>query len=152
MQTLLEPAVLSMTIERLSKLEVTSVRRWGTMSSHQAVCHLGDSFLLALGERDVKEAPPFVPRSWMKRFALRAPMKWPRNLKTLPEVDQRVGGTRPVEFELDRQKLIGMLERFSRQDRDFAYGVHPIFGVMTEWEWMRWGYLHMDHHLRQFGL
>jgi hypothetical protein len=28
---------------------------------------------------------------------------------------------------------------------------HPIFGRMTEAEWMRWGYLHTDHHLRQFG-
>jgi len=29
---------------------------------------------------------------------------------------------------------------------------HPIFGRMSLWEWQRWGYLHTDHHLRQFGL
>jgi len=28
---------------------------------------------------------------------------------------------------------------------------HPIFGQMTRAEWLRWGYLHTDHHLRQFG-
>jgi hypothetical protein len=28
---------------------------------------------------------------------------------------------------------------------------HPIFGELTDSERMRWGYLHMDHHLRQFG-
>jgi hypothetical protein len=28
---------------------------------------------------------------------------------------------------------------------------HPMFGAMTTLEWMRWGYLHTDHHLRQFG-
>jgi Protein of unknown function (DUF1569) len=28
---------------------------------------------------------------------------------------------------------------------------HPIFGPMTAKDWMRWGYLHADHHLRQFG-
>jgi len=28
---------------------------------------------------------------------------------------------------------------------------HPIFGAMKPWDWMRWGYLHADHHLRQFG-
>ena len=28
---------------------------------------------------------------------------------------------------------------------------HPMFGPMTPEDWMRWGYLHADHHLRQFG-
>jgi len=26
-----------------------------------------------------------------------------------------------------------------------------MFPEMNEREWMRWGYLHADHHLRQFG-
>jgi hypothetical protein len=26
-----------------------------------------------------------------------------------------------------------------------------MFGPMSERDWMRWGYLHADHHLRQFG-
>ncbi|HEV2663419.1 MAG TPA: DUF1569 domain-containing protein [Blastocatellia bacterium] len=29
---------------------------------------------------------------------------------------------------------------------------HPYFGAMSESQWMRWGYLHCDHHLRQFGV
>ena len=28
---------------------------------------------------------------------------------------------------------------------------HAIFGAMTASDWMRWGFLHADHHLRQFG-
>ena len=28
---------------------------------------------------------------------------------------------------------------------------HPIFGRMSQRAWLRWAYLHMDHHLRQFG-
>jgi hypothetical protein len=30
-------------------------------------------------------------------------------------------------------------------------GPHPIFGPLSYPQWMRWGYLHCDHHLRQFG-
>jgi hypothetical protein len=26
-----------------------------------------------------------------------------------------------------------------------------MFGAMTRGDWLRWGWLHMDHHLRQFG-
>jgi hypothetical protein len=29
---------------------------------------------------------------------------------------------------------------------------HYMFGPLSESEWARWAYLHMDHHLRQFGL
>ena len=29
--------------------------------------------------------------------------------------------------------------------------IHPLFGRMSEAAWLRWGYLHVDHHLRQFG-
>ena len=29
---------------------------------------------------------------------------------------------------------------------------HPVFGPMTRGAWLRWGYLHTDHHLRQFGV
>jgi hypothetical protein len=39
----------------------------------------------------------------------------------------------------------------TRQPRDFQWQVHPQFGKMSEKEWMRLGYLHMDRHLRQFG-
>jgi hypothetical protein len=55
-------------------------------------------------------------------------------------------------MESDLDELRHHLDRFSRQPRDFEFQPHPIFGQMTEKEWMRWGYLHMDHHLRQFGV
>jgi len=35
--------------------------------------------------------------------------------------------------------------------RSFDWQPHPRLGRMSEREWLRWGYLHMDHHLRQFG-
>jgi hypothetical protein len=27
-----------------------------------------------------------------------------------------------------------------------------VFGRMSQAAWLRWAYLHMDHHLRQFGV
>jgi len=69
----------------------------------------------------------------------------------VPECDAKVGGTRPAELARDLSELHLLLVRFSKRPRDFEYADHPIFGKMTEAEWQRWGYLHMDHHLRQFG-
>jgi hypothetical protein len=30
--------------------------------------------------------------------------------------------------------------------------VHPIFGKLSQGDWLTWGYRHVDHHLRQFGV
>ena len=86
----------------------------------------------------------------MKFFALYVPMPWPHGIKTRPEMEQGAGGTPPVGFERDRRDLLEILDRFVAAEEERT--PHPIFGTMTEWEWQRWGYLHMDHHLRQFGV
>jgi len=79
------------------------------------------------------------------------PMHWPHGVKTVAECEAGKGGTAPAEMVRDLNELRRHLGRFSRQPRDFEFQPHPIFGQMTEKEWMRWGWLHMDHHLRQFG-
>ncbi len=66
-------------------------------------------------------------------------------------MDQEIGGTRPAQFESDREQLLHLMDRFSSQSPAPQFAPHPIFGQMTRKELMRWAYLHMDHHLRQFG-
>src|SRR5262245_59666657 len=122
------------------------------MNAHQMVCHLYDSFQVGLGERVASPASGVLQRTVLKAIALRVPLQWPKGIQTRPEVDQERGGTRPAEFSSDVRKLVTAISRLARSDRDFQFGVHPIFGAMSEWEWLRWGYLHTDHHLRQFGL
>jgi hypothetical protein len=105
-----------------------------------------------LGEKALASKPGTLGRGWMKWGALYFPLRWPHGVPTMPEMNQEIGGTRPIEFNADVSELRRLLERFTRQPRDFTWGPHPIFGVMTERDWMRWGYLHMDHHFRQFGV
>lgn len=123
--------------------------QWGTMTVGQMVCHCTDAFLYCLGERTAEpvKGPP-IPRSWFKWMALNAPMKWPPNTPSVPEMIQGVGGTPPADFASDRVQLLRVLDRFAEKHSDWPD--HPVFGSMSEADWMRWGYLHSDHHLRQF--
>jgi hypothetical protein len=140
-------------LARLEQLRPDSPRQWGRMTPNQMICHLTDSFVSMMGGKAVSDKSNFFTRSaLMKWLSLKAPMQWPHGVKTTPENDQEVGGTPPVEFETDRQKLRQAMEQFAAPQRDFAFQAHPIFGTMTEEEWMIWGYKHCDHHLRQFGL
>ena len=43
-------------LHRLSKVRPNSQRRWGSMSAHQMICHLSDSFRAALGEKHVSSS------------------------------------------------------------------------------------------------
>ncbi len=137
-------------VRRISALTQTDDRLWGKMSAHQMVCHLCDSYKSALGEKNASPATGFMQRTLIKWIALRAPMKWPKGTATRPEVEQGVGGTAPVEFEADRGELLAVVSRFWAESRNFSTP-HPFFGPLTREEWLRWGYLHSDHHLRQFG-
>jgi hypothetical protein len=150
MKTLEDVQCRSEILERLERVRAENQRRWGKMTAHQMVCHLGDSFRGVTGEKALASRVG-VLGGLMKWGALYVPLKWPQGFKTMPEMDQEIGGTRPTEFATDVSKLRHLLERFTRVPRDFAWRPHPIFGAMNESEWMRWGYLHMDHHFRQFG-
>jgi len=137
-------------VGRLSRLASDSPRQWGTMTPHQMVCHLADSLQAVLGERRVTSKENFLSRTVVKWIALHTPLPWPHGVPTTPEVDQKIGGTKPIEFERDRQKTLELLRRFVIPGT--TYGRHPGFGAMSRDEWMLWGYGHIDHHLRQFGV
>jgi len=135
---------------RLGKMRPDSPRQWGKMNAHQAICHLNDSFKGVMGDIALSGKPMWVGRI-VKWVALYSPLTWTRGTPTMPEVDQMKLGTKPVEFGADVAELERLVERFTTFPRDFTWKPHPFFGEMSEEDWMRWGWLHMDHHFRQFG-
>jgi hypothetical protein len=138
-------------VRRLSAIGPENQRRWGKMTVGEMVCHLNDAFKMAMGEKKAKSISNWFTRSGLKWVALSVPMRWPHGVQTVPECDPRRGGTRPAEMESDLRDLEELLERFAQEPRGYEFQAHPMFGRMTDAEWMHWGYLHMDHHLRQFG-
>jgi Protein of unknown function (DUF1569) len=152
MQSLANLQDKSAVILRLKAIRHDSLRQWGRMSSHQMICHLSDSFRVAMSEKPARFSPSLINQKVIKWIALRAPLQWPKGIQTAPEVNQEGEVcTRPLDFEQDRTQLLALIERFTATQRDFRFQPHPIFGSLSEREWLRWGYLHLDHHLRQFG-
>jgi hypothetical protein len=111
--------------------------------------------LLSHGDRRKGREPRHRPAAtddpqWI---ALYLPVPWPAGtLKTRPEVDQEVAGTRPGDFAADVAALEALVEILAARTVCVDGHPHPVFGRMSEAAWLRWGYLHMDHHLRQFGV
>lgn len=137
---------------RLATVTPASVARWGHMSAHQMICHLADAFLMATGEKRVTLDTSLFKRTILKSIVLYAPVRWPSGILTSPELDQqRGGGTPPAEFAADVARVAGLLERVADPSCPLDRQLHPYFGRMSNSDWLRWGWLHVDHHLRQFG-
>ena len=139
-------------LRRLQTVRPDSPRRFGRMSAPQMVCHLSDSFRAVMGRRQVSHKSNVFGRTVVKWFALYGPVRWPAGYPTRPELDQVAGrGTAPAAFERDVADLAALVEEVTSAARTFAWHAHPVFGRMADSDWLRWAYLHMDHHLRQFG-
>jgi hypothetical protein len=151
MKTLESARVLHAIVERISRITPDRAARWGRMNAHQMLCHLTDAFQVPMGVRKAGIATGILHRTVMKYGGLYVPLRWPKGIATIPEIDQLIGGTAPAQFEADRAKLIDTIRRFAALPPDFEFPPHPIFLHLSRWEWMRWAYLHPDHHLRQFG-
>jgi hypothetical protein len=119
------------------------------MSAHQMVCHVADALRLITGQKPAGREPRLHERTLLKWVVLYVPLRWPAGILTSPGLDQDQGGTRPVAFAADVAEVEALLERVLQSPGDRL--THPVFGLMTHGAWLRWAYLHTDHHLRQFG-
>ena len=151
MKSLSRPRDKAEIVRRLKEVRPDSPRRWGRMSAPQMICHLSDSFRMLIGEKPVSQVVSPFSATIVKWVALYLPLTWPAGIRTMPEIDQGLGGTRPGDFAADVAGLEAFLEHVTALPRSFHWPTHPIFGKMSGVAWLRWGYLHMDHHLRQFG-
>jgi hypothetical protein len=148
--TLADPATYKRLLQRLQALTPETPRRWGTMTAHEMLCHLADAAEAVLDPQ--AKRPEVGARPLAKWFALRSGLPWPRGFQAPARIDQRKGGTPPVEFEADRSRSIDGLARLAAAPDHAWPRAHKIFGTMKPADWLRWAFRHTDHHLRQFGL
>ena len=119
-KTLENPGDKNELLRRLASLRSDSARVWGKMTAAQMVCHLNDSYRSVSGEKPAGSVENFFTRTVVKWLALELPVPWARGLKTMPEMDQLVGGSSPGDFEADRQELAARTEAFAGKPAYFA--------------------------------
>ena len=151
MKTLARESDKTELLHRLRRVRPDSARRWGRMSAHQMVCHLADAFRMVTGEKPVRNEVGVFHRTILKWLVLYLPLRWPGGVLTSPEIDQEQRGTKPAAFAADVAQVAALLQFVTAPTTNLDRKPHPMFGRMSHAAWLRWGYLHVDHHLRQFG-
>ena len=70
MRTVADPAVRDALIARLGTVRPDSARRWGTLTAHEMLCHLGDAAEMVLGIRPrTRPVPARRPAGPVKRWS-----------------------------------------------------------------------------------
>jgi hypothetical protein len=136
---------------RMKKLTHDSERQWGTLSPHEMICHLSDALRHPLGDRPA----PLPKPSWFRHTLLKWLFLWvipqyPKGASTRAYFNPKSDGTKPEEFTRDLETLDQLTLRFVAAAPRISVE-HTRFGRMRGKEWLRWWWMHTDHHLRQFG-
>ncbi|HEX3127305.1 MAG TPA: DinB family protein [Thermoanaerobaculia bacterium] len=153
LSTIADPQTLDRLLSRLARLTLDSQRRWGTLTPAEMLCHLGDAGDAVLGLRVTPGPKPDVkPSRILMWLAVWSPIHWPKGAETRAGSDPKKLGTRPGDFEQDRERVVSGLRAMAAAAPGSLLPVHFRFGPMTVKGWQRWAWRHVDHHLRQFGL
>jgi hypothetical protein len=135
-------------LERLMRIQTGSKPQWGQLNAVKMLRHVSAGMEMALGELPVapKTGPTrFVLVRWL---VLYAPFPWPKGAPTAPELlTQPTAGV-----EEEQLRLRATLDRFVARGPAGAFTEHAAFGNLSAPQWARLTWLHIDHHLRQFGM
>ena len=152
MKNIIDERVKSEVIKRIEKINPTASAKWGKMNVNQMLCHCADQLRLANGTKQSVFAGNLMLTTvfkWLTLTVLKAPKG---KIETAKELKQGAGGTNPTTFENDKKALIDLVKNFDESFKTNKTVVHPAFGKMNHWHYGRLAYLHLDHHLNQFGM
>jgi hypothetical protein len=147
----LDRTTLSFFHERLSRLTAATPRQWGTMDLARALRHLTFTFEMSLGEQVVPDKTIPVVRDLIYLVFFRWFTTWP---KGRPKGPAYLCPPAQGEFESERAAVVDRMWRFvdllEREPDRCA--VNPGLGPIALTTWSRVHGVHLDHHLRQFGV
>jgi hypothetical protein len=107
---------------------------------------------MAQGKIDIQYVGNYFSSKILKNLILLGMPAPKGKVKTYEELDQFIAGTKLTNFDNDRKLLISAIKNFENQYPADKRVVHPSFGKMDKSQWGRLIYIHLDHHLKQFGV
>lgn len=149
-KNLLDPGVAEELLARAGTLKPYSKPLWGCMTASQMIRHC------TLANRQI------VDGSLAREGAIAFRQKLVRFLclYVLPGFPKNKKGAASIETDhlvLADEDWTNLLEDYSASLSDFTRQshlpfLHPAFGALSTRQWGLATWMHMDHHLRQFGV
>ena len=137
--------------ERLRSLTESDGACFGRMDVSQMLWHLRGAFQMAMNRVPCRTRWSALRGPWGRYLVLKSPLPWLPGFPTLPELNAGRAGLPDADFCRTQDAVVGLVQEFCEAAPVTLLTHHPLLGAMQREDWMRWGYRHTDHHLRQFG-
>lgn len=151
MKNILQLSARSEILKRIENLSAEDKPLWGKMNAGEMICHLSDQVRMSLGEIKTEYVGNKFLETVMKQLILLGLPAPKGKVETVKELKQGVGGTKPKNFDEDKNLLINKIKEFGGAFPASKKLRHPAFGYMDKKQLGRLAYIHLDHHLKQFG-
>jgi hypothetical protein len=149
MKSLFEPSAATELKQRMAQLTPETPRLWGKMAPAQMLAHCSAAMEVSVGDRVLQQK--FIGKIFGKiaKSSMLSGKPIGRNMPT--ERSYIVEDNRDLNVE--RRRLSVLIDRFQTGGPEgCTKHPHSFFGIMTPDEWSALNYIHLDHHLRQFGV
>ncbi|MFC5410207.1 DUF1569 domain-containing protein [Larkinella bovis] len=136
-------------IARAQRLQATAPARWGTMNATEMLyhCNLANRQIL---DGDMEHKPSTLKQELLRFLSFYIVPKFPKNRKGAARNDTK-GRISPDQFDAQLRLFIRTVSSFAHHKKPFVL-THPAFGNLDTRQWGVAAWMHMDHHLRQFGV
>ena len=138
-------------VDRVRAVRVDSQRQWGTMIAAKALRHLTFTFEMSLGMQKIDDPSIPVLRTALYYVFFCWFTNWPKGrIKGPAFITPEPAG----DFDSEQQELLRRMEQYIEMlDREpERVTVNPGLGPISIRTWSRVHGVHLDHHLRQFGV
>ncbi|HTJ48112.1 MAG TPA: DUF1569 domain-containing protein [Cyclobacteriaceae bacterium] len=148
-KNLLDSLVAQEIIDRAQKLTPDANNLWGKMNVTEMLyhCNMANNFIFE--DKVIYKRPTFKQRL-LKFICFKVLVRLPRNNKQPVRINSK-GKVKETEFIHHRNLFIETIDKFPKQNQTIT-SMHPRLGYLTNQEWGIIAWMHMDHHLRQFGV
>jgi len=133
---------------RIKLLTAASPRAWGKMTVEQMVVHCTVQLKMALGEIDGRTQGPSFMRSALAKWLIFSSIPWPKGAGSATEMNVELNQFQYNGMENSKNELLGYIDKVKVVTH---FSPHPLFGQLSQKEWGRLIYKHLDHHLKQFS-
>jgi hypothetical protein len=147
-QSLFTPQVAQNLKARLEKLNPESKAQWGKMNVSQMLNHCSAQMEVCLDEKHLKSNFLFrIFGKFIKKNIL-ADKPTRKNSPTAKELLP----TEVKDFEQEKKKMAGLIDKMIRNQASFEGKDHPFFGKLSADEYGKITWNHIDYHFGQFGV
>lgn len=138
-------------VVRIEGIENDAQRQWGTMAPEKLLRHLTFMFEISLGEREPEKIFMPMPHIVVWYLFFEWFTNWPKGkIEAPPAFFPEPEGA----VDIERAACIAGLQRFvdALETTPERTGFSPLLGHIPLRKWARVHGVHLDHHLRQYGV